>query len=165
VHGGSGMSTGLYFKVNSPSVVHEVFDDEVVIINLDTGVYYSVNGVGAEIWTRIDGAVVGDIIDDLASRYATPASDVEASVRPFLDQLGAEGLIVPNQTVPGESPRRPTRDAADVPPRLPRFEAPVLRKYSDMQELLLLDPIHEVDEVGWPVRPNGADEQHPKDRA
>ena len=30
------------------------------------------------------------------------------------------------------------------------FEAPILQKYTDMQDLLLLDPIHEVDEAGWP---------------
>ena len=30
------------------------------------------------------------------------------------------------------------------------FEAPILNKYNDMQELLLLDPIHDVDEAGWP---------------
>ena len=34
--------------------------------------------------------------------------------------------------------------------------APVLNKYSDMQDLLLLDPIHDVDEeAGWPTnKPN-----------
>jgi hypothetical protein len=25
-----------------------------------------------------------------------------------------------------------------------------LHKYTDMEELLLLDPIHDVDETGWP---------------
>jgi hypothetical protein len=29
----------------------------------------------------------------------------------------------------------------------------LLNKYSDMQELLLLDPIHDVDDAGWP-KPN-----------
>jgi hypothetical protein len=159
------MSTSVCFKVNSPNVVHEVFDDEVVIINLDTGVYYSVNGLAADIWTRIDGSTAGAIIDDLAVRYAMPASDVEMSVRPFLDELGAEGLVVPDQPASGERPQRSGAETGDGTPRLPRFEAPVLRKYSDMQELLLLDPIHEVDEVGWPVRPNGASEQRPKDPA
>ncbi len=33
----------------------------------------------------------------------------------------------------------------------PAFEAPVLESYSDMQDLLLLDPIHDVDDAGWPV--------------
>jgi hypothetical protein len=30
------------------------------------------------------------------------------------------------------------------------FSRPILTKYTDMKELLLLDPIHEVDETGWP---------------
>ena len=30
------------------------------------------------------------------------------------------------------------------------FEAPVLEKYTDMQTLLLVDPVHEVDDRGWP---------------
>ena len=30
------------------------------------------------------------------------------------------------------------------------YEPPVIECYPDMQELLLLDPIHEVDETGWP---------------
>lgn len=32
------------------------------------------------------------------------------------------------------------------------FTPPVLNKFTDMQELLLLDPIHDVDETGWPKR-------------
>ena len=31
------------------------------------------------------------------------------------------------------------------------YEAPVLECYTDMQELLLLDPIHEVEETNWLV--------------
>jgi hypothetical protein len=33
------------------------------------------------------------------------------------------------------------------------FEPPILERFDDMQELLLLDPVHEVsDEEGWPAR-------------
>jgi hypothetical protein len=31
------------------------------------------------------------------------------------------------------------------------FVAPCLHKYTDMQELLLIDPIHDVDDYGWPI--------------
>ena len=30
------------------------------------------------------------------------------------------------------------------------FVAPELKRYADMQDLLLLDPVHDVDEKGWP---------------
>lgn len=31
------------------------------------------------------------------------------------------------------------------------YRPPVLEVFADMQDLLLLDPIHDIDEVGWPV--------------
>jgi hypothetical protein len=34
----------------------------------------------------------------------------------------------------------------------------MLQKFTDMQDLLLLDPIHEVDESGWPRVPQTAQE-------
>jgi hypothetical protein len=33
--------------------------------------------------------------------------------------------------------------------RIP-FQAPALEKHSDMQDLILLDPVHEVGPRGWP---------------
>ena len=48
-------------------------------------------------------------------------------------------------------------DAAAVSP-MPAHQArgayrtPVLSIYTDMQDLLLLDPIHDVDQAGWPTR-------------
>ena len=33
-----------------PKVVYETFDDEVIIINLENGNYFSVAGSGAAIW-------------------------------------------------------------------------------------------------------------------
>ena len=38
----------------------------------------------------------------------------------------------------------------EVPLSPMAFEKPVIEKFSDMQEMLLLDPIHEVSEMGWP---------------
>ena len=34
----------------------------------------------------------------------------------------------------------------------------VVDRYNDMRELLLLDPIHDVEETGWPNRREGAAE-------
>jgi hypothetical protein len=147
------VSGSAWYKVNSPNVVHEVFDDEVVIINLDSGIYYAVSGIAAEIWTSIGEASADEIIGGLASRCGVAVPEVDALVRPFLDQLVGEGLIVPGERT-GE--RGPRPDPAAVPSaRVAVLETPVLHKYSDMRELLLLDPIHEVDDVGWPVRPDG----------
>jgi hypothetical protein len=34
--------------------------------------------------------------------------------------------------------------------RMRPWEAPIFEVYTDMQDLLLFDPIHEVDNSGWP---------------
>jgi hypothetical protein len=31
------------------------------------------------------------------------------------------------------------------------FEIPKVESYSDMQEMLLSDPVHDVDQRGWPI--------------
>ena len=51
---------------------------------------------------------------------------------------------------PSDAP--PPPDAVKSPsiPRAP-FHPPVLNVFSDMQDLLLLDPIHDVDATGWPM--------------
>jgi hypothetical protein len=45
----------------------------------------------------------------------------------------------------------PTSVEVDMPPDERRpFDEPVLEKFEDMQDLILLDPVFEVDEAGWP---------------
>lgn len=132
-------------------VVRETFDDEVIIINLDSGSYYSLDEVGARIWGLLEeGATEQRIAQRMALAYDGDHDDIHAAVRALLCQLRAEALIVDG----GLAFPMPER-AADAAPALtrPRFTAPSLSVYIDMQDLLLLDPIHEVDAVGWPVRP------------
>ncbi len=138
------------FRVTGPKIVHEVFDDEVVIINLDTGTYYSVEGVAADIWTRIDGTTSKEIIDDLTDRYEASEEEVAPLIMRFLNELQSEGLIVAAETL--------REKAAEGSKTIPgtraghgQFQAPILRKFDDMQELLLLDPIHDFDDAGWPI--------------
>ena len=37
-------------EINAPDVVHEVIDGEAIMINMTTGSYYSLDGVGAAVW-------------------------------------------------------------------------------------------------------------------
>lgn len=140
------------FLINKPKVIRETFDDEVVIINLDSGNYYSLDKVGAEIWSLIEQAMTtGEMIEDIACRYEGERLDVEKAVAQFLCELEQENIIAAvtapqAKAKPGIIPELETHVATGKP----HFEAPVLHKFTDMQELLLLDPIHEVDETGWP---------------
>lgn len=142
----------MYFAINSPHVIRETFDDdEVVIVNLNSGSYYSLEKVAAEIWHLLEkGNAFDEILADLALRYDGDGNEIEATVRQFFHELQQDDLIVSVESQGEEG-----RDAStNVTPggeilKLP-FQAPVLLKYTDMQELLVLDPIHEVDDSGWP---------------
>lgn len=140
------------YKVNRPDVVCEVFEDEVVVVNLASGTYYSLGATAVEVWNLIDqGSGPDSVIHNLATRHARAPEDIRPDIDRFLAQLLEEHLIVvdgssPNAAVQHEKAPTPERASAG-------YVAPSLEKYTDMQELLLLDPIHEVDETGWPARP------------
>jgi hypothetical protein len=143
-----------YFRADAPNVVHEVIDGEAVIVNLNDGAYYSVDKAGAVIWSLIDrGTAVSQIVDAMTDRYAGSRERIEEAVMRLVSELQREHLIV------ADPERRSKPDdglnpCVGQPANKPEFEDPVLQKYTDMEDLLLLDPIHEVDETGWPsVKP------------
>ncbi|HXY91638.1 MAG TPA: PqqD family peptide modification chaperone [Acidimicrobiia bacterium] len=137
------------FRVNSPTVVSETVDGEVVMIHLDTGNYYSLRSTGAVIWDAIERGCSLDAIAAALDASRRNGSAAGAVLGPFVAELAEEQLIVPCPA-----------DAGDpVPIDLPTgdLEPPVLEKYTDMQHLILLDPVHEVDDgEGWPRPRNDA---------
>jgi hypothetical protein len=139
------------FLLNEPDVVIEAFPDETIAVNLGTGRYYSIDLVGAEILGLLtSGHELGTIVKYLADRYGIEILTVDSAVTDFALRLLAEGLIA---TGPSTAP-------AELPPPGPAaapFSVPDLSVYSDMEDLLLLDPIHDVDSTGWPVRADTAD--------
>ena len=118
---------------NRPDVIDEVFDGEAVLINLRAGRYYALDARATEVWRAISGgAEVGDVV------AARPDEDVPA----FLARLVEEELVV--------------LDGGALPPAPPPNGRPVpgLEVFTDLQDLLLLDPIHDVHpETGWPQQP------------
>lgn len=135
-------------RVNAPQVIHESIDGEVIIINLTSGNYYSTQGSGAEVWGVIEqspGLTPRELVDALAARFDVSPTDIEVPVDAFVTHLEAEGLVVDadDQAVAPVVP-------VDASGSTRAFVPPLLEKYTDMQDLVLLDPVHEVDATGWP---------------
>jgi len=148
------MDQHLRYKINAPHIVHEIFEDkEAAIINLKSGNYYSLDPVGAFVWSHIDaGAAVGEIVQEVLAHYESDVADVRHAIAKFIDALRAEELITIANDGDGQAKRQAITSAANGNVAKTPFTAPALERYNDMQELLLLDPIHEVDETGWPNR-------------
>jgi len=144
------VNSGDRYRINTPSVIGQTFDDEAVIVNLMTGNYYNMNKIATEIWNALQIHIDrGTIVTILTRKYHGTIAEIENVVGDLLGKLLAEELIAPTD------PAEPM--SVDLAPRIENetkmpIEAAVLYKYTDLQELLLLDPIHEVDETGWPNR-------------
>lgn len=149
--GKRAMMSPAQFRINGPNIIHETIDNEVIIINLKTGIYYSLEKAGADIWNLIaDNKGLGEIVEELTRRYGGRADAVESTVRRLVIDLQAEGLISEAGMGDSTAASGANEPVEEATPAGLSFETPVLQKYTDMQEFILLDPIHEVDETGWP---------------
>ena len=137
------------FVVRSPQLIHRVIDDETVMIDLETGNYYTLLGSATVMWACIGaGKSVRETIDHLRRCYEGDPQAMEQALRRLLDQLMEEGAIVTSSDVIA-------KDGVPAPTEgvRPSFTDPVFEKYDDMADLILLDPVHEIDqEEGWPKR-------------
>jgi hypothetical protein len=168
------------YRINTPHVAHETIDGETIIIDFESGAYYSLQNVAHFIWQKIDaGDGVESIVAQVGACYRGERSQMAAAVRAFIEELAQNALIVADARAAdpqavhareGDAQRAPAMDASTVDASITEgtitegtiteasghlaaepFEPPVLEQYTDMQDLLLLDPIHEVDEQGWPM--------------
>lgn len=142
------LHTNNYLRVNSPSVVSETVDDEVIIINLESGAYYSLRSTAAVVWGLIEQHRTGfEIAAAMSRRQDGEDAEIRSKVSLFLEELAAENLILPAEEAVG------TGEASietDLGISTSAFEPPSLSKYTDMEHFLQVDPIHEVGEQGWP---------------
>ena len=140
-------------KINEPTIVHENIDGETIILNLDTGHYYSTVETGADIWECLAKEMpVADMLALMRSRYLCSGGE-EESLHAFLSELEREGLIAAVAADQVDAPLDAAQSQPVLDPsgeREKSFSPPLLNKYTDMKDLLLLDPIHEVDAAGWP---------------
>ena len=119
------------------NVAAKVIDGEAVILDVTRGTYYSMDGAGAVIWTSLEqGHPLAAIVRILEERYVGDTAQFERHVEDLADQLLREGLVVPAN---GASASGPLPLPPAEAPRQP-FTAPDLRKYTDMADLLALDP-------------------------
>jgi hypothetical protein len=136
------------FRVAAPDVIHQTVDGEVIVVHLQRGTYHCLRGTGALLFDPlVRGASVPDLAAVLAAGTDGDASRIEAAVTRFVQDLWRDGLIV--ATTDGADGAGAV--AAPPAPSVKRpFEEPHVETFTDLQDLLLTDPIHDVEPPGWP---------------
>jgi hypothetical protein len=80
--------------VAGQSVLSSQFDEELVILNLDDGVYYGLDHVGARIWELTKKPItVGALRDTILAEYDVERARCEHDLTTLLRSLSAKGLV------------------------------------------------------------------------
>lgn len=131
------------YCLNYPHVVAEAFDGEWVIVHLTTGTYFSLDGTAATLWPWvISGVSLTDAISGARSAFPDAGAGLAEDIRGFVSELLSHDLI------------RELREAVSAPlaaADAPDYSPPVIGVHADLQDILLLDPVHDVDAAGWPI--------------
>jgi hypothetical protein len=116
--------------------VAKVIDGEAIIMNLSSGVYYSMDGVGGFIWERLEGGCgPEEIARAIATHYEVDESEAADDLGALLEELLEEGVIVS-----AEEERASETAWPDPPAERQVYARPELSIYRDMGDLLALDP-------------------------
>lgn len=142
------------YRVNSPHVISETVGGETIIVNLASGHYFNLQATAVDVWRGLErGEALEGIVLELERRYEAEDGEIHAAVEKLADDFVAAELIVADGTGAGEAPSAPPQDVGED--RAP-FAPPGFTTFTDMQDIILLDPVHEVDTRGWPHAPSGS---------
>ena len=140
------------YEPAGPDIVSEEIDGEVIIVNLRNGNYYSLSQSATVIWGGIqEHATLEQLQHYLQRRYSGGNGSMDRDLAELIHALEAEQLI----TLHGASEaaaafEAPTADA-EAAGEKEAYRPPLFERFTDMGDLLLLDPVHEAeDEKGWP---------------
>jgi hypothetical protein len=122
------------FRLNEPAVVADVIDRETIIMNLESGDYYSLNDSGGELWVLLLAGLHRDeLLATIAERYGTKASAGEIDA--FIGRLLEHRLILPTEQLDGAN------GVADHALAMAgAWSTPEISVYADMKDLLAMDP-------------------------
>jgi hypothetical protein len=140
------------YSIDEDRIVAEVLESEVMVVNLDNGYYYALEGTGADLWGCLSaGRSAAETAEVLVRRYNGDPAEIEVAVRDFVAQLVAEDLLQP-APADASSPALEVDEGAKVAEPRPAFTLPAMYKYTDMANLVQMDPIRDFEERSWPRR-------------
>lgn len=134
------------FCIYDKNIISDVFGEEVVLVNLESGMYFSLRTTATQVWIRLQNNYsVDEIIVELEKLYEVPNEELSKQTNDLIGELIDKKLI----RLSDATEKNPV--AINENHQKGNFSPLVLEVFSDMQEILLLDPVHDVDKAGWPI--------------
>jgi hypothetical protein len=121
---------------NETQVAAKVMDGEAILINLGTGIYYSMGTTGGFIWSLIEKRLaIQQIVARVVEQYDVSEAEASADVLRLSEELCKEGLAVTAASTQATDAILPAIAGERSP-----YETPSIEKFVDMAEMFALDP-------------------------
>jgi hypothetical protein len=76
------------------AVISRELDGETVVLNLETGVYFGLDGVGTDVWNSLqNGRRVEDAFNAVLTQYDVQPATLKDDLLRFVNQLASKGLL------------------------------------------------------------------------
>jgi len=134
------------YKLASSDVTYQLLDGEVVAIHFTKGIYHNLRGAAAVIF---DALARGIPVSQVGDCFCGAPLDAAATIQLLAERFVTDELLAVTDSSIVASCTQPTEVSA--------WKEPVVESYTDLQQLLLADPIHDVGTESWPKLPEAPD--------
>ena len=133
------------YMVAGRDVVSETFDGDIVVLDLNSGKYFSFTDAGCALWEALAAGAPSDMLLPAGAGYSA------TELQRFLEKLLEHQLIaVRNDATDTALPEEFAEKVRSAK------EKPDMFVFDDLADLFKADPIHDVEEpAGWPVLKEG----------
>lgn len=83
------------YPARAEALAFRIIEGEAVVLNLDSGLYYSLNEVGSKIWNLCDGTHnIKDITAAVCKEFEVEPGTAERDILEVMDDLVKEELLI-----------------------------------------------------------------------
>ncbi len=132
-------------KLSHDEIIFENYDDELVLFDMPRGIYYTIDRVGADcLLVLLSAPVLAEAWTVLERRFDASPDAIRTGVTDLVERLAQEMVVAPRADGEAGLLLEIAEGASMV------FAPPRVEQYKDIEDILKFDPVHEVNDAGWP---------------
>jgi len=139
------------YSINAKKMYYDMADGQAIVINFETGMYYGMSPLASAILDLIlKGATPEAIAAALKGKPGASAS-IEEDIKAFIQKLMDREILVVHENQDGLKSIAAEEIQFDQEALAEGFGLEI-NEYAEAQDLILADPIHDVNvDMGWPI--------------
>lgn len=132
------------YKLNDEKMFYDMAEGQAIVINFTSGMYYGTSSLGSAVLDALLAGADVESIKKAVQELPDCPGDIADKLDAFIEQLKEKEIIVPGESTGAEC----KLDASCLQDGF----ALTVDEFAEVQDLLLADPVHDVDvEQGWPI--------------